>query len=60
MQNCRHAFYFEKNNCWYCDTSMMPVEEKCQMICFTLPNSKIDNTYDLREKLLDGVLEEDE
>lgn len=60
MPNCRHVFYFEENDCWYCNTSMMPVEETCKMACFTLPNVGTDSAYELQEKLYDGLAENDE
>ena len=55
---CKHAFYVEKNDCWYCDTSMFPVDEDCKMACFTPLYSKTDNAWDLRNILENIILKE--
>jgi hypothetical protein len=55
VANCKHAFYFEKNDCWYCDTSMMPVDETCKMACFALPNSKMDAACEFQEKFYNNL-----
>ena len=51
---CRHVFYFRKNDCWYCDMSMMPVDEDCKMACFTNRDSEHDNATDLMNYLSDN------
>lgn len=56
---CRNVFYFASNNCWYCDTSMLPVEEDCRMACFTDPTSIKDRAVELFDELMDRRCEDD-
>lgn len=57
---CRHVFYFKKNDCWYCDMSMMPVDEDCKMACFTNNNSEQDNATNLMNEFQGLGIEREE
>ena len=57
MPNCKHVFYIKENKCWYCDMSMLPVEQDCKAICFTHPDSKVDTAHNLRDYLEDSFLD---